>query len=219
MSSRRAIYLDRDGTLVHPRHYPRRPEDLRLYAGLPRELRALQRKGFALVVITNQSGIARGLITEEELDRMHAGLCRQLHSHGVALDAFYHCPHHPEGSIDALSIACECRKPRPGMLLRAAEEMNIDLARSWFAGDILDDVEAGNRAGCTTVLIDQGTESRPRAAMRRPDYVTASTLEALRLIRWVERIGPPVETSYIPAAWSHRRPSSGASRKAVAGAV
>ena len=159
--SDRALFLDRDGTLVEPRHYPSRPEDLILSADVGPELRALQSAGFRVVVITNQSGIARGYFTEPDLHRMHDHLADQLTEFGVRIDAVYFCPHHPDGAIAELAVACECRKPEPGMLLRAANDLNLDLTRSWFVGDILDDVEAGNRAGCRTVLVDLGTEPPP----------------------------------------------------------
>jgi D-glycero-D-manno-heptose 1,7-bisphosphate phosphatase len=177
-----ALFLDRDGTLVHPRHYPSRPEDLRLYDGLDPYLRCLQASGFRLVVVTNQSGIARGYFTEADLRQMHAHLAARLARMGVRLDAIYHCPHHPDGAIPELAVRCTCRKPQPGMVLRAAADLGLDLRHSWLVGDILDDVEAGNRAGCRTILVDLGTESPPERAVRRPDFVARDTLHALQII-------------------------------------
>ena len=171
----RAIFLDRDGTLVHPRHYPSRPEDLRLYDGIGLELRALRRMGFRLVVITNQSGLARGLFTVADLDRMHAHLRKRLAAQGVWLDGVYYCPHHPDGVIPGLARRCDCRKPAPGMLLRAADELRLSLADSWLVGDILDDVEAGHRARCRSVLVDLGTESPPRMLRSTPS-ISARTI-------------------------------------------
>src|SRR5437588_2001998 len=148
-----ALFLDRDGTLVHPRHYPSRPEDLRLYDGLGPYLRCLQESGFRLVVVTNQSGIARGYFTAAHLRQMHAHLAAQLARLGVRLDAIYHCPHHPDGAIPELAVRCTCRKPQPGLVLQAAAALSLDPRHSWLVGDILDDVEAGNRAGCRTILV------------------------------------------------------------------
>jgi D-glycero-D-manno-heptose 1,7-bisphosphate phosphatase len=196
-----AVFLDRDGTLVHARHYPRRPEELLLYQGLEQPLGALQRQGFKLIVITNQSGLARGLFDERDLAHMHEDLTARLARLGVRIDGFYFCPHHPDGSVPALAVACECRKPRPGMLLRAAAEHGLDLARSWFVGDILDDVEAGNRAGCRTVLVDLGSEPAPATTLRRPTYVARDTLHALALIAANEGCGAPAERTYTPRAW------------------
>jgi D-glycero-D-manno-heptose 1,7-bisphosphate phosphatase len=197
----RAVFLDRDGTLVHPRHYPSRPEELILFGGIGPELCALQEAGFRLVVITNQSGLALGYFTEHELRRMHEHVATELARLGVHLDGIYHCPHHPEGVVAGLAVACNCRKPRPGLLLRAAAELHLDLHRSWFLGDILDDVEAGTRAGCRTVLVDVGTEAPPTHQLRRPDFVARDTVHALRIVRAVEQVGPPSELHYLPPSW------------------
>jgi D-glycero-D-manno-heptose 1,7-bisphosphate phosphatase len=197
-----AVFLDRDGTLVETRHYPTRPEDLVLYEGLGAELRTLQHAGFRLVLITNQSGIARGYFGWAELERMHESLMEALRSEGVSIDAIYVCPHHPEGTIGELSIECDCRKPKPGMLLSAANELGLDLARSWFIGDILDDVEAGNRAGCRTVLVDLGTERSPESPLRTPTYVARDSLHAVRLVQAVEGIPSHADLDYQPQRWS-----------------
>jgi len=178
----RALFLDRDGTLVHPRQYPSRPEQLHLYAGIGPALRALQGAGLRVVVITNQAGIARGYFTEVDLQRMHAYLTQEMARMGVHVDGIYHCPHHPEGVIPELAIHCKCRKPQPGMLLQAAREFDLDLEHSWFVGDILDDVEAGNRAGCRTILVDLGTEHLPEQQVRCPSYVARDTRHALNII-------------------------------------
>lgn len=201
---RPALFLDRDGTLVHPRHYPSRPEQLHLYAGIGPTLRALQSTGLRLVIITNQAGIARGYLTEDDLRRMHDYLRQQLSQLGVHVDGIYHCPHHPDGVIPELAVRCKCRKPQPGMLLRAAQELAIDLEQSWFVGDILDDVEAGNRAGCRTILVDLGTEQLPEQQVRCPSYVARDTRHALNIIAAREHIGSPgktVEMDYCPATW------------------
>ena len=197
----RALFLDRDGTLVQPRHYPSRPEDLVLFDAVGPELRALQRAGLRLVVITNQSGIARGYFGEADLRRMHDHLAGELARFGVRLDGVYHCPHHPDGVVPELARRCDCRKPQPGMLLRAAADLDLDLARSWFVGDILDDVEAGNRAGCRTILVDLGTEPPPDRPLRRPHYVARGTCHALRIVRAMEHRGSLPDLSYRPARW------------------
>lgn len=210
--SERALFLDRDGTLVEPRHYPRLPEELVLYVGIGDRLRRLQAAGFRLVVVTNQSGIAHGYFDAPALDRMHAHLTTELDRLGVSVDAIYHCPHHPEGVVPELTRHCECRKPQPGMILRAATELDLDPERSWFIGDILDDVEAGNRAGCQTVLVDLGTESGPIDSIRRPDYVARDTAHALAIVTRVEQIGETdqdVDLDYRPQSWMPMTPESG----------
>jgi D-glycero-D-manno-heptose 1,7-bisphosphate phosphatase len=196
----RAVLLDRDGTLVEARHYPSRPEQLVLYPGIAADLRRLQAAGFLLIVITNQSGVARGLFGEAELTVMHNHLRARLGEQGVRIDGVYFCPHHPEGTIAELAIVCDCRKPAPGMLLRAAREHDIDLGRSWFVGDILDDVEAGRRAGCRTILVDLGSEQLPTTLMRQPDFVARDTRHALAIIA-SEELGGASERDYLPPAW------------------
>lgn len=196
-----AVFLDRDGTLVHPAHYPSRREDLQLYDGIGPELHALQQAGFRLVVITNQAGIARGYFTEKDLQDMHEYLRSELERRGVFLDGIYHCPHHPDGVIPALSIRCQCRKPQPGMILQAAADLDLDLRRSWLVGDILDDVEAGNRAGCQTILVDLGTERPPRASARAPAFIARDTIRALRIIRASVMPGLAADFGYCPETW------------------
>jgi len=199
---RRAVFLDRDGTLVHVRHYPNRPEDLVPYDGLITCLARLKAAGYALVMITNQSGIARGLFTEEDLARMHDVLQETLRAGGAELDGVYFCPHHPEGSVTEYAIECACRKPGPGMLHAAASDLGLDLNRSWFVGDILDDIEAGNRAGCRTVLVDLGTESAPTDPIRKPIYIAPSTVYAAQLIMSVDGLGPATDLGYAPTSWT-----------------
>ena len=200
----RALFLDRDGTLVYPVHYPTRPEQLRLYRDLGPQLRVLQHMGFLMVVITNQSGLARGYFSAEELDRMHEHLRTQLLDLGVKLAGIYHCPHHPEGTVPEFALECECRKPAPGMLLRAAQDLDIELSRSWLIGDILDDIEAGKRAGCRTVLVDLETEPAPECALRQPDFVACSTRHALQIIHTVETLSPRIDLLYQPASWRQK---------------
>lgn len=197
-----AVFLDRDGTLVHPRHFPSRPEQLILFPHLGPPLRRLQAAGFRLVVITNQSGLARGYFDEVALDRMHRHLEAEMKRMGVHLDGIYYCPHHREGIIPSLAIDCDCRKPRPGMLLRAARDLDLDLERSWFLGDILDDTEAGHRAGCRTILVDLGTESLPVSPVRQPDFVARDTRHALDIVAAMEELSPEVTLSYRPVRWN-----------------
>ena len=181
----RALFIDRDGTLVHARHYPRRPEELVLHDRVARELASLSRAGMKVVLVSNQSGIARGYVSERDLAAMHAHLCERLEADGARLDAIYWCPHAPadEGG------ACDCRKPLPGMFVRAARELELDLSRSWMVGDILDDVEAAHRAGCRAVLVDRGTEDLAHVvAPRAPEHVARSTADALRFVASVEAL-------------------------------
>ena len=196
----RALFIDRDGTLVEPRHYPTRPDDLVLYPGVAPALRRLQDAGIKLVVITNQSGLARGLFAVDDLDRMHDYLREELGQAGVSIDAIYFCPHHLEGVVPELAVACSCRKPEPGMLIQAASDLSLDLADSWFLGDILDDVEAGNRAGCRTILVDIGTEDPPANPSRQPTAVARDTIEALAIVAADAGL-LPMPAPYQPDRW------------------
>jgi D-glycero-D-manno-heptose 1,7-bisphosphate phosphatase len=200
---KRALFLDRDGTLVEPRHYPSCPEDLVLSPEIGPLLRMFQTSGWELIVITNQSGIARGFFTEHDLECMHDRLREMLRVWGVELSAIVFCPHHVDGAVPHLAVHCSCRKPQPGMLLEAAAARDIDLTRSWMIGDILDDVEAGNRAGCQTVLVDLGTEKCPEHPGRWPRTVARSTADALRYIAVVEDLLPASSAppQIMPRAW------------------
>lgn len=153
---RPAVFLDRDGTVVREVEYLRSVKELRLLPGAAAAIRKLNDAGFAVVVTTNQSGIARGLLSEDDLSGIHAGLCRRLARRGARLDGIYYCPHHPEAARSEYRRRCWCRKPSPGMLLRAAEELGLDVAQSFAVGDSQRDIEAGRQAGCRTVLVRTG---------------------------------------------------------------
>jgi D-glycero-D-manno-heptose 1,7-bisphosphate phosphatase len=212
-----AIFLDRDGTLVQPRHLPTRPEHLVLQPGAPAGLADLQAAGFRVVVITNQPGIAGGMLSEAALKTMNAYLRSQLAAHGVLLDRVYWCPHHPEGTVADFAIDCVCRKPRPGLILEAARDLDIDLTRSWLVGDRLDDIEAGNRAGCRTVYLDLHAEPPPARPDRIPHFVARSSHHAFAIARTIERLGPPVELTYQPERWC--QPEVGALARALPGST
>ncbi|MFD3959636.1 D-glycero-alpha-D-manno-heptose-1,7-bisphosphate 7-phosphatase [Micromonospora tulbaghiae] len=171
---RPAVFLDRDGTLTEPRHYLTHPDDLILQHHIGSPLRALQREGFALIVVTNQSALARGLLDAEGLAAMHDRLRTLLGHHRVHLDGIYACPHHPEGTVPRYRGSCQCRKPAPGMLHQAAQDLGIDLTRSWTIGDSPCDIDAGRRAGTHTALV--ATTPLHHAAA---DTHRATTSEAL----------------------------------------
>lgn len=181
-SRARAVFLDRDGVLVRDVHHLVMPEQLELLPGVPEALRRLRGAGWRLIVVTNQSVVARGWISEEELQGIHRVLQDQLDSHGAALDALYYCPHHPSGAVPAYRLACQCRKPAPGLLLRAAREWAIDLRASVVVGDALSDVEAGRRAGTRTVLIRSSEIAEERDEGPAPDYVARDLPDASRWI-------------------------------------
>ena len=153
---RAAIFLDRDGTINEEIGYMDRLEKLRLIPGAAEAIRLINASGMKTIVVTNQSGVARGIFTESFVAEIHARLREMLRAEGASLDGIYFCPHHPtEGRGDYLR-ECECRKPSPGLLLRAAAEFHLDPARSYMVGDTLKDIEAGGRAGAQGILVRTG---------------------------------------------------------------
>jgi D-glycero-D-manno-heptose 1,7-bisphosphate phosphatase len=149
----RAIFLDRDGTLNVDTGFVARPQDVQLIEGAAEGAKQLADAGYTLVIASNQSGIARGIMTEADADAVDKRLLELLRERGVIIRAVYRCPHLPEGERPEYAIACECRKPKPGMLLRAAAELNLDLTSSWVIGDSERDVAAGLAVGCQAILL------------------------------------------------------------------
>lgn len=176
-SPRRAVFFDRDGTITREGEWIKHPGALELVPGAADGIARLSRAGFAIVMFTNQSAVARGLITESELAVIHARLQEMLASEGAHLDAIYYCPHHPTEGVGAYRVECDCRKPKPGLVLRAAAEMNLDLAQSWCVGDMERDLQAGAAAGLPGILVATGKgveeEARMRAAGRTPRWFVA----------------------------------------------
>lgn len=154
MNLRQAVFLDRDGTINEESGYLHRKEDCRFIPGAKEALASLTEAGFDIVVITNQSGIARGYYDEDDLRRLHLYMESEIAAAGGKIAGWYHCPHHPDYPLT--TDQCFCRKPLPGMLLTAAAEHDIDLASSWMVGDKLADIEAGTAAGCRTILVRTG---------------------------------------------------------------
>jgi histidinol-phosphate phosphatase family protein len=177
-----AVFLDRDGTVAVDVNYCRRPEDFLLLPGAAEAIAELNRAGLPVVIVTNQSGIARGFLSWATLEAIHQKMRDEMARSGAVVDAVYVCPHHPDDG-------CDCRKPRPGLLRRAATEMAVDLSRSYMVGDREMDVLAGRACGCTTVIVDTGPEPPTEAAIREmaPDHHARDLPEAARWIverRW-----------------------------------
>ena len=171
----RAVFLDRDGTMIEEADYLRRVEDIRLFPWTVDAIRALNRAGLAVVVVTNQSGIARGMLTEPQLHEIHAAIDRTLRDGGAAVAAYYYCPHHPErGRVTELVGPCGCRKPAPGLVERAARELGLDPARSFVVGDKWADVGLARAVGARGILVRTGYGA---AQERAPDAaVTADVI-------------------------------------------
>jgi D-glycero-D-manno-heptose 1,7-bisphosphate phosphatase len=188
-----AIFLDRDGVLIKDVHLLTNSRDIRVLEGVPQVLRSLKDAGFQLIVVSNQTVVARGLLTEQEVYAINAEMERLLEqAGGPHLDGFYFCPHHPNATLPAYRIACECRKPRPGLLLRAARGHNLNLGASFVVGDRITDVIAGARAGCRTVLVQTGEHQAPPIETVepldesvQPDHVCADLKAAAE---WILRV-------------------------------
>ncbi|HEV8335553.1 MAG TPA: HAD family hydrolase [Candidatus Polarisedimenticolia bacterium] len=172
----RAVFLDRDGTLAEEVGYVNHASRLRLLPGSAAALRRIREAGLLSVVVTNQSGVARDYFEEAIVHQAHERLRGLLAAEGTSVDAVYYCPHHPREGIPPYRQDCDCRKPLPGMLLRASRELGIDLARSYMVGDGVVDVGAGRAAGTTTILVLTGYgrghfEHRRHLWTVQPDHV------------------------------------------------
>jgi D-glycero-D-manno-heptose 1,7-bisphosphate phosphatase len=181
-----ALFLDRDGTINTEVDFLSSPSGLRL---LPRSADAIRRAntlGFRVIVISNQSGVARGLVTEEQLAAIHAELRQQLSASGASVDAIYYCPHHPEIGEGPYRSDCDCRKPKPGMLVRAAREFGIELQRSYVVGDRMIDLQAAQSVGATAILVRTGYGEQELELCRRehvtPDIVAGDLFAAVEQI-------------------------------------
>ncbi len=172
-----AVFVDRDDTLMVDVGYCRNPDQVQLLPGVADGLKLLSQHGYYAIVVTNQSGIARGYFSPRELEAVHSRLLKELNTHGADLRAIYYCPHHPEES-------CSCRKPRPGLLLRAASELNLKLRSCYTIGDREWDIEAGRAAGTQTILLSNNAKlgGQPDKLKTQADYVAQDLLEAVLLI-------------------------------------
>lgn len=183
----RAVFLDRDGTINTEAGYLNHPDQVQLIPRAGAAIKLLNEAGFTVIVITNQAGIARGLVREELLPAIHHRLRQLLQQEGAAIDGFYYCPHHPEGIVEQYKISCDCRKPLPGMLLRAAREFSITIADSYVIGDKSCDIELGCNAGARSILVltGYGKTELPRhreARLAPPDYIAPDLYDA---VQWI----------------------------------
>ena len=179
MGGRIAVFLDRDGTLNEEVNFVRTPEQLELLPGAADSVRALNERGITVCIISNQSGVARGFFTEEDLVPIHQKLESELGRSGAKIDRIYYCPHHPTEGKPPYNVACSCRKPGIGMLQQAAREFGLDLERSFVVGDRIVDIQAGRAAGATSILVLTGygphalNECREKGVT--PDHIVAET--------------------------------------------
>ena len=182
-----AIFLDRDGTINVDHGYVHEIDEFEFIEGVIDAMRQLKEMGYALVVVTNQSGIARGKFTEAQFETLTEWMDWSLADRGVDLDGIYYCPHHPQGTIDAYRQTCDCRKPQPGMLTRAAADLDLALDRSFVVGDRWHDLEAGQRVGARTLLVRTGygrTEEASPKAHVQPSAIVDNVIDA---VSWILR--------------------------------
>ena len=184
----RAIFLDRDNTLIEDPGYINHPDQVRLIHGAAKALIEFKSMGYRLIVVTNQSGVARGILTENVLNDIHERLNLLLSNKGAQLDAIYYCPYHPDGIIPKYMMESEYRKPNPGMILKAARELDIDLSGSWVIGNSPRDIEAGKRANCRTILVrirqtKPGLPSMKKNTDPEPDFQAVNMKEAVNIVK------------------------------------
>jgi D,D-heptose 1,7-bisphosphate phosphatase len=197
--SDKAIFLDRDDTLIEDTGYINSPEQVKLLDGVAEALIELKALGYKLIVVTNQSAVARGIITEKVLGAIHNRLEQLLAEKNAFLDRIYYCPYHPDGAVAKYRKESDCRKPNPGMLLKAAEEMDINLGQSWCVGNNISDIEAGLRAGCKTILIDLPSHQQLLEPGRpKPDYKAVNIKEAVNIIKKHHRSSAEVKVQAHP---------------------
>lgn len=187
MNQLMAVFLDRDGTINEDVNFLSSPEQLVLIDGSAEAIREINELGLKVIVFTNQSGIARGYFTEDDLHRVHKRLDELLALRGARIDAYYYCPHHPTEGNGEYKVECECRKPKDGMLQRAAREQNIDLKKSFVIGDRCVDIQAGKTAGATTILVLTGYGLKEYEKCRdekfEPDFIAKNLKEAVGIVK------------------------------------
>lgn len=179
-SVKKAIFLDKDGTLITNQPYNVNCSTIVVEQETIEGLKHLSAKGYNLIVVTNQSGIARGLFDETAVENVKNHLKDILHQQMINLDGFYYCPHLPSGKVPKYAVECECRKPKAGLILQSADDLNINLSESWVIGDSGSDIEAGFFAGCRTILL--GRNLKGRITRTKPDFYASDFSSAVTII-------------------------------------
>jgi len=184
----KAVFLDRDGVITkEPPYYAHKIDQLELIPKSAEAIRLLNKNGFKVIIISNQSGVARGYYQEKDIQIYNNEMKRQLEEKGARIDAIYYCPHHPEATIKEYKIDCDCRKPKPGMLRQAEKDLNLDLKRSFLVGDKMSDIEAGYRAGCKTILVLTGQGDGELKKIPEMDiklnYISNDLFAAIQIIK------------------------------------
>ncbi len=183
----KAVFLDRDGVITEePPYYAHKIDQLELIPKSAEAIKLLNESGFKVIVVSNQSGVARGYYQEKDIEIYNRAMKRKLEEKNAYIDAIYYCPHYSEATIEKYKIDCECRKPKPGMLKRAERDLKLDLKCSFLIGDKMSDIEAGYRAGCKTLLVLTGQgngESKKISEMDiKPNYISKDLFTAIQII-------------------------------------
>jgi len=183
----KAVFLDRDGVITkEPPYYAHRIDQLELIPKSAEAIRLLNESGFKVIVVSNQSGVARGYYQEKDIEIYNMAMQKKLEEKNAYIDAIYYCPHYLEATIEAYKIDCDCRKPKPGMLKRAKKDLDLDLKCSFLIGDKINDIEAGYRAGCKTILVLTGhgnDELKKSSKMNiKPNYISKDLYAAIQII-------------------------------------
>ena len=183
----KAVFLDRDGVITkEPPYYAHRIDQLELIPKSAEAIRLLDESGFKVIVVSNQSGVARGYYQEKDIEIYNKAMKKKLEGENAYIDAIYYCPHHPEATIDKYKIDCDCRKPKPGMLRQAEGDLNLDLKYSFLVGDKMSDIEAGYRAGCKTILVLTGQGNGELKKISeidiKPNYISKDLHSAIQIV-------------------------------------
>lgn len=178
------MFLDKDGTLIKNLPYNVDVKKITFFRDVWEGLKMLSGASYRLIVVTNQPGPAYGFYTIKDIEKVKKFVLKRMLRRRIKLWGYYYCPHHPGGTVKKFKLSCGCRKPLPGLIQKAGRKLNVDLTRSWMIGDTLDDIEAGKRSGCSTVLINNGNETEWKMPLGRvPDAIVSGFLEAARFIR------------------------------------
>ena len=204
----KAIFLDRDDTLIEDPGYINHPDQVKLLDGAAEALIELKALGYKLIIVSTQSAVAQGIVTEKVLGEIHNQLKQLLAEKGAFLDRIYYCPYHPDGAVTKYRTESNLRKPNPGMLLAAADEMGIDLSQSWLIGNSNRDIDAGLRAGCKTVLIDHPSHyKQPELSKSNPDYKAVNMKEVVNIVKKFHRSSHEPDNQAQPAPTPQTNPA------------
>jgi|TARA_Y100001949_G_scaffold46576_1_gene38601 D-glycero-D-manno-heptose 1,7-bisphosphate phosphatase len=181
------VFLDRDGTLIEEVGYLSHLDRIVLYPWSIESVKLLNRAGFKVVVVTNQAGVARGLFDEDFIDEAHRFLDQKFSDGGATIDKFYYCPHHPEASVEAYRSECDCRKPKAGMLWKAAQELQLELSHSFVIGDRLSDLRLGQAVGARSLLVRTGYGETTARELTDDVEVAYTAPELMTAVAWILR--------------------------------